>query len=259
MILFGAGCVAMAPNTQLIPTQEEKSAEQPVLGEYRKSEPSSAVEPAAKDEIHGESVVPSYPEGAIGFAISYPQCRSVFPKTPFDFGIVGVTGGRSFKSNPCFAEELAWAKKGFYAPSFYINLDYPNARIDPYAYGQDVAKYAFESVKKEGAGDAMWWLDVQIVSTWSKDTNVNAQVARGAIDFFKKEGLPVGLSTTPYQWKIVMGNLETKLPVWVPGRVNKYIAAKYCTDGIGYSGGRVLQTAYVENNFEVTYACGEKN
>jgi len=49
----------------------------------------------------------------------------IFPNSPMNFGVLGVTNGRSLTKNPCLKSELAWANKGLYAPAFYINLSNP--------------------------------------------------------------------------------------------------------------------------------------
>jgi len=215
----------------------------------------------------------SYSKGAMGYAISYPQCGSDFPKQSYDFGVLGVTNGRSLTKNPCLKSELAWANKGLYAPAFYINLSNPPLsdkiikslgcdKIDQkclaYRFGYRTAKEAREYAVSQGALPGAWWLDIQTISSWSAKTSINAQAVLGAVAYFKEQNLAVGLSATPYQWNKVVGDLETGLPTWVPGRYNKKFAAKYCLTGKSYSGGNIRQVAYVEKGFEVVLACGEK-
>ena len=127
-----------------------------------------------------------YPKGAIGYAISWPQCGGAYPEMSYDYGIIGVTGGHSLSYNPCLKTELAWANKAKYAPSFYINLDYPGASINEelilsfncaqddekciaHNYGYHIAKDAHRYALAQGAIGGNWWLDVQIVSKWSLD------------------------------------------------------------------------------------------
>lgn len=214
-----------------------------------------------------------YPAGATGYAISYPQCNKIYPAIPFDFGILGVTRGHSLSPNPCFKKELEWANKAKYAPSFYINLDFPpnikesliqsfgcvlnDQKCMAYHYGYHIAKYAHTYAVSQGAVLGTWWLDIQIISKWSLDQNINAQVVLGAIDYFKKQNILTGLSTTPYQWNQIVGSLKTDMPNWIPGRTNKKVAMKYCLNGKNYSNGSVEQLAYIENGFEAIYACGK--
>lgn len=213
-----------------------------------------------------------YAQGATGYAISYPQCGIDYPSQPYDFGILGVTKGRSLTKNPCLKSELEWANKGVYSPAFYINLSNPplsktivqtlgcnqtDQKCPAYRFGYQTAKEAHEYAVSQGALPGTWWLDVQTISSWSTDTTLNAQVILGAAAYFKEQSLTVGLSTTPYQWNMVTGGLETGLPTWVPGRDNKKVAEKYCLTGKSYSGGPLKQVAYIESGFEAVYACGE--
>src|SRR5690348_9942365 len=56
-----------------------------------------------------------YHAGSVGVDVSYPNCSTVLPKA--DFGIVGVTGGLVYSTNPCLA---AQATK-FSDLSLYVN------------------------------------------------------------------------------------------------------------------------------------------
>lgn len=214
----------------------------------------------------------SYMQGANGYAISWPQCGKKYPDPPFDFGIIGVTGGYSVNNNPCLKSEYEWAVQAKYKPSFYINMDFPQfldktlvatfqcRKADEYCiayqYGYYTGNRAYNYALSQNVTGNIWWLDVQIISAWSKDKSLNAQVLLGAIAFFKKNELPVGLSTTPYQWNAVVGDLQTNLPNWIPGMTNREIAADFCKSGSSYSGGYVKQLAYIANGFEMVYACG---
>src|SRR5262245_49722112 len=73
--------------------------------------------------VPGSSAAPRPPAtgGAIGFDISYPQCPwKTLPNG--DFGIVGVTNGRPFTTNPCVDRLYAWAAGRDTAPSLYLNV-----------------------------------------------------------------------------------------------------------------------------------------
>src|SRR6185295_18639642 len=62
---------------------------------------------------------------SIGFDISWPQCGKPVPAQPYGFGIVGVTGGRAFTTNPCLGDQVAWASAGGAGAGVYINLNSP--------------------------------------------------------------------------------------------------------------------------------------
>lgn len=214
-----------------------------------------------------------YPPKSWGYAISWPQCNKEYPTDPFDFGVIGVTGGRSFTHNPCFQSEYKWAFLGKFPPSFYINMDYPgymdnkfmksfpcsenDEKCIAYHYGFESAKDAYNYASTEHASPLVWWLDVQIISSWSGNKTTNSKVILGAIDFFKSQNIPVGLSTTPYQWKEITGDLQTGLPNWIPGIPDKDKAREYCAEGESYSGGYIRQLAYIADHFEEVYSCGK--
>lgn len=206
----------------------------------------------------------AYPAGLTGYAISWAQCRQTYPDLPFDFGIIDVTGGWSLSHNPCLRLEFAWARQALYPPTFYVNLTYPGPEyrhgIDtPRQYGYETARDAYEYANSQGAFSSMWWLDIQTKSTWSEDKAINAEVVLGAIDFFKEKKLNTGLSTTPYQWGKIVGDLKTGLPNWIPGIPGKANALTYCSSGKSYSGGYVQQIADIATQFETVYTCGAPN
>ncbi len=236
---------------------------------------SDLVVPPPIPATNSEDSLAPYPEGSMGFAISYPQCPQSYPTSTYEYAILGVTDGRSFTHNPCLKDEISWAQDAPYHPSFYINLSFPidiyptltksfdcgvgDQKCIAYHFGYATAQDAYNYALSQGLADVPWWLDMQTISTWSADKSVNAQVVQGAADFYKSKRLPVGLSTTPYQWDQIAGDYITDLPTWVPGRVDKQTATQYCLNGKGYSGGQVQQVAYVESNFEVVYACAKSN
>jgi hypothetical protein len=46
----------------------------------------------------------------LGNDVSWPQCGKTLPENPA-FAIIGVTGGLANNTNPCLAEQLAWAEE----------------------------------------------------------------------------------------------------------------------------------------------------
>ena len=68
--------------------------------------------------------VAAYSMGAIGYAVSSPQCSSELPQPPFAFAIIGITAGWAFTQNPCLADEYAWARRGSAPVSVYMNTNY---------------------------------------------------------------------------------------------------------------------------------------
>ncbi len=242
VLVFTLGYVILKPYYWHEPT--------PTSEEQPQTSPTSAQQPQPF----------TYPAGLIGYAISWAQCGQEYPKPPYDFGILDVTGGRSFTHNPCLRSEFLWARQAMYPPTFYINLTYPpvpyRKGLGPYDYGYETARDAYEYAVSQDAISPLWWLDVQIKSTWAADQTINQAVAQGAIDFFREKKISIGLSTTPHQWHRIMGDFNTGLPNWIPGIPGKSKALEYCKSGKSYSGGYVAQLADIRPLFETVYTCG---
>ena len=212
-----------------------------------------------------------YVEGAVGYAISWPQCGALYPEEPFDFGIVGITDGRAFTKNPCFADEYRWAEKGRYPSSIYINLNYrdwvndfdgaADCGNDPdchaYRYGRAIVADSYAFAHSVDAIAIVWWLDIQIVSDWSIDQDLNARVIRGAVDFLRAKGIRVGISSTVFQWGEVAGKSSHNLSVWDASALDAAEAAEFCRTGKDLAGGWIEQIAYVEE-YETVVACGPR-
>ncbi len=199
--------------------------------------------------------------GAIGYAISWPQCGAPLPAAPFDFGIVGVTNGAAFTRNPCFADEYRWARAGRFPPAVYWNVNYVECGThgqicDPYAYGLREAEDAYDYARSHGADPSTWWLDIQTASTWSVDTARNARAIAGAMAFFRDRGLRAGISSTRYQFSTVAGGLVPGLTSWVAGRAGRKYAQRFCEEGDTFAGRETELTAFVAGGFETVVACG---
>jgi hypothetical protein len=252
VLLFTLGFVVLKPYYRPQPSPAPEQQLQPT------STPEQQAQATSTPEQQPQPF--AYPSGLMGYAISWAQCGYEYPKPPYDFGIIDVTAGWSLTHNPCLKSEFMWARQAAYPPTFYINLTYPpepyRKGLAPYEYGYETARDAYEYAASQDAESPMWWLDVQIKSAWSGDRTINQKVAQGAIDFFKEKNLSTGLSTTPYQWRAIMGDFNTGLPNWIPGIPGKAKALEYCQSGKSYSGGYVQQLADIQPQFETVYTCG---
>src|SRR4051812_24756441 len=140
----------------------------------------------------------------VGYDVSYPQCGTTLPASRA-FGIVGVNGGLSTKTNPCLATQLAWAwgSNGSVTAQpraqLYLNTanpgelrdqvsTWPTSGTTPYGtcdggntaacswqYGWERAQNSITSYFTPAAAEARvdgrpssytWWLDVETVNTW---------------------------------------------------------------------------------------------
>jgi hypothetical protein len=239
------------------------SQEKPLGGEAPDAAATSTPAPAATPVDNSP-----YPAGALGYAISWPQCGAQYPEAPFGFGIIGITNGQALTRNPCFEDEYRWAERGRYHPSIYLNVDYKEQAADfpacggdapclAYRYGQAVAQDAYAYARSAGAVAPVWWLDVQIVSDWSADSSLNAIVIRSVADYLWARGIRIGISSTAFQWAAVAGDAQHNLPVWDASAVDTDQAALFCREGKDFGGGRTEQIAYVAAGFETVLACGE--
>jgi hypothetical protein len=156
------------------------------------------------------------PYTGIGYDISYPQCSSATLPSG-TFGIVGVTDGRPFTSNPCFRSlmnEYKYATSSG-TPSLYFNTGYSGAYrknitqactsgpSQAWMIGCSEADYA--ATQASGLGITMWWVDVELGNSWSSSNHTsNQQTIQGAVDRLSGTGL-VGVYSTSSSWNTITG------------------------------------------------------
>src|SRR5687767_5357289 len=146
-----------------------------------------------------------------GYDISWPQCGGPQPAHPYGFGIVGVTGGRAFTTNPCLGDQVTWASAGGSGAGVYINVNHPrDGRVGQALtdYGVDTVRHAVAYAEAQRIRPPMWWLDVETMNYWSADTTLNALIIQGAIDELHRLGLAVGIYSTSYQWGVIAGGFS---------------------------------------------------
>ncbi len=173
---------------------------------------------------NGSFVGGTYPSGAYGFDISVYQCSS-FPSGDHQIGIVQVDGSSSGNTNPCLAQEAAWAGGGL---NLYTYLTYGTSTTPEPGCGGDTscnAGYqaglsAYTDAQNAGAGSTTipWWLDVETAgANWSGNLNENAQFVQGALNaLHESEGIPdVGIYASPGVWNNIVGNYTPSVPYWM--------------------------------------------
>ncbi len=206
-----------------------------------------------------------YPAGSHGYDISWPQCPSNFP-TPDQFAIVGVNDGKANTTNPCFAQEIAWARKAPAVPSVYLNTNGParnfvaagcsrkDANCNSYQYGVQAANYAL-SAASASAGDVVnYWLDVETANVWSTNTSANAQVVKGMVDTLRSAGKNVGIYSTSYQYGKITGNYQFPgVALWIPAASGADPAGS-CTSLATFAGGFTAMVQWT-NTWDEDYAC----
>jgi hypothetical protein len=186
---------------------------------------------------------------SIGYDISWPQCASALPQGQA-FGIVGVNGGLANNTNPCLADQLAWARTSLGGTSqpplaLYVNTANPAAGLAtwwpssntypawsptpvPNPYGQctggdtPACSYvygyakAWDNATIRGVPDPashFWWLDVETENSWGPDPVANRAALEGMAHYYLDVlGVAgLGIYSTGYQWTRIVGGIG---PVW---------------------------------------------
>jgi hypothetical protein len=200
-----------------------------------------------------------YSSNTTGYDISYPQCNSAtLPSGAF--GIVGVTDGRPFTSNPCFTSlknEYGYASASG-IPSLYFNTGYAGAyrknitqacRSGPsqaWMIGCSEADYA--ATRAGGLGVAMWWLDVEVGNSWStRNLSLNQQTIQGAVDRLSSGGY-VGVYSTASSWRTITGGSFTPT-----GSSADWVAGGSCSTP--FDANKVWLSQYTSGGFDYDTAC----
>ena len=208
------------------------------------------------------------------YDISWPQCRPGYPAAPSGHKIIGVTGGRAFTRNPCLADQYRRAVSEGAAPWFYLNVNYPtgptvgrgdtgprgrcaasDAGCRAYNYGFNTAQDADRYARSIGATASTWWLDVETANHWSRDTNLNAQVIKGAVDYFKPRGTVVGIYSIASMWQKIAGNYAPGLPNWVVRTHASLPVERYCSPSFAFGGGTVWLVQHYVGAHDADFRC----
>lgn len=228
----------------------------------------------------------------VGYDVSWPQCGEALPTDPA-FAIIGVTGGLANNTNPCLAEQLAWAETtvgGTPQPpvALYVNTANPGLKgswwptSDTYSglsidnpYGtcagvEDAAcafvygwAKAFDATTIRGVespGAYLWWLDVEWENTWSGDRVANRAVLEGMTARLQDVGGSVGLYSTGRQWGAIIGQVPAEsslyhLPSWLAGAHSLKGAKENCSLPPLTGGGTVTLTQYLMQDLDHNHSC----
>jgi hypothetical protein len=219
--------------------------------------------------------------GVQGYDVSWPQCDAPYPTADVNFGIVGLTGGKAFTSNPCLDHELQWSRADGGAAGLYLNINAPDATdvSDPSypvrtgrgprggcaaadtgcrmaSYGAAAADAAWSIAAAHGASAPLWWLDVETANTWLADLGLNRRIVLGAIHALRRHGVSVGLYSTAHQWDSITGGLRIGLPVWVAGASDPGAAVSWCDGRGSFNGGQTWLVQALPSAYDNDVACG---
>ena len=191
------------------------------------------------------------PGRTTGNDISWQQCTSLSTLPAGQaFGIVDVNSGLASNTNPCLADELAWAgasnlSSGQPKTILYVNTGNPGEIMpavanwpktnfdiirrsmkdnDPYGSctgGNDAAcawQYGYNmanlDANKRGVTNPKqytWYLDVETENSWTDNLKNNAADLEGMVSYFGSIGAPVGLYGTESQWAAIIGPYGSKM------------------------------------------------
>lgn len=199
--------------------------------------------------------------------VSWPNCKA---SVTGQVGIIGVTGGLSFRHNPCLRSESTW----FSQIALYMNTGYPGAASSKrfvaspllcpsgnqaclaYNYGYNAAIYAINYAASQGVYARVWWLDVETDNSWSMNPLVNrASLAGALVAMHQRLFQPtIGFYSYPAQWQLITGSWHDGLPNWVAtGGDSRQLAATYCY-GQAFNNGPTWITQYTQQ-LDINYAC----
>jgi hypothetical protein len=224
----------------------------------------------------------TYPAGAGGFDISWPQCGGAYPGG-HTVAIVGVNDGKAFTTNPCLKSQADWAGPGM---ELYINLNSPRVvnatdQSGPagncgagdngclaYNYGYNHSTQSVSNAAAQGVRAKTWWIDVETVGQctgqfptnstgyWSCDQGLNARTIQGSIDGLRAAGQVAGVYSTSYQWGVITGGYVPAgppVPNWLAGAEP---TAAWCSGSHNFGGGRAwLLQLYPPDPFDRDQAC----
>jgi hypothetical protein len=211
----------------------------------------------------------AYASGTSGTDISWPQCGQKLSGLG-SFGIVGVTDGTGYSTNPCIAAEAShyanlslYVNTGWNSASIHVNPNSPRvcAPTDEdclaYNYGYNAGLYAVGAAQAASVSVATnWWLDVETSNTWSTDTVQNQNSLQGEYDALTASGATeVGAYSTTAQWNQLTGSWNNGWSGWGATTVKTASQAKtYCT-GHQFTGGPTLLIQYSGKTLDQDYAC----
>lgn len=211
-----------------------------------------------------------YTSGSVGVDLSWPNCNKNL--TVATFGIVGVSDGTGFSTNPCLAQEAVnysqnlslYVNTGWYNQSTHINPNSPKTCVTgdnnclAYNYGYNAGVYAYSAAVNAGVSSSTWWLDVETGNTWSSDVIQNQNSLQGEYDALQQNGVTtVGIYSTSAQWKTITGSWLNNWPSWGATTWTTSKQAKtYCT-GHQFTGGPsyLMQYKSNKNSLDQDVAC----
>jgi hypothetical protein len=217
-----------------------------------------------------------------GYDISWPQCPggNPMPPTSADFVVIGLTDGLAFTTNPCVADQHAWAVTNGVPAQAYTMATYPTSaqlttygaagpwttasisgRLHNVGYAQGRATVA--TLTGISWTPPMVWVDVEprARQPWYSGatragTARNRWVIEGLMRAMEEAGYPVGLYSYPNGWTQVVGSWWLPgIPAWVAtGNHGEATALAAC--GLpSWSGGPVFVSQWTDGTYDYDLSC----
>jgi archaellin len=209
----------------------------------------------------------AYVSGSVGNDLSWPNCNTKYTVNG-KFGIVGVTDGLGYSTNPCLTTEASlfsslslYVNTGWDSSSSHINATNPKTCVTgdenclAYNYGYDAGLYAYNAAATVNVKSSTWWLDVETANTWSTNVVQNQDSLQGEYDALKASGVTnVGVYSTTAQWDAITGTWKNNWPNWgATTWKTPRQAATYCS-GHQFTGGPTWLIQF-KGSIDQDYAC----
>ncbi len=210
-----------------------------------------------------------YPPGSIGADVSSPNCGAQIPANA-TFGIVGVTNGTDYSTNPCLAAQAThfpkalslYANSGWNDHSAHLNPSSPkacpaaDADCLAYNYGYNAGLFADDAATAAGVSSDVWWLDVESDNSWNGDVIQNRNSLQGEHDAFIARGATVvGVYSTTSEWQTITGGWHNGWPNWIGAAEGVSGQDRQGCSGNQFTGGSTLVVQSGRRGIDRDVAC----
>jgi hypothetical protein len=219
--------------------------------------------------VGNASAAAPFPPGSMGIDVSWPNCDMQIPPDA-TFGIVGVTQGTPYSTNPCLAEQGAqfpeslslYANSGWNDHSPHLDPSNPKACAPAdagclaYNYGYDAGLAAYDAANAAGVSSGTWWLDVEADNTWNDDAIQNRRSLQGEYDALTTRGATtIGVYSTNSAWQSITGDWQNGWPNWIGSDDPSSAQGGRACTGHQFNGGPTLVVQSDANGIDRDVAC----
>ena len=210
-----------------------------------------------------------YPPGSTGVDVSSPNCGTDIPADA-TFGIIGVTDGTAYSTNPCLATQAAhfpstlslYANVGWNDHSPHLNPSSPrtclpgDANCVAYDYGYNAGVAAYDAATAAGVSSSTWWLDVESDNTWNDDAVQNRNSLQGEYDALTARGAStVGVYSTTSEWQTITGGWQNGWPNWIGAHDPASTQGRQACSGHEFNAGSTLVVQSDPHRVDRDIAC----